>query len=55
MKVYMVEWWDEESVKYQRQYYTSINTLATMVTMLEADVSTRSDVSVSTITVCTDE
>jgi hypothetical protein len=54
MKVYMVEWWDEMSMKYQQEYYTSINMLAMRVTMLEADVPL-SDVSVSTLSVCTDE
>ena len=54
MKVYMVEWWDEMSTKYHQEYYTSINMLAMRVTMLEADVP-MSDVSVSTITVCTDD
>ena len=54
MKVYMVEWWDEQSMKYQQEHYTSINLVAHRVTMLEDDVP-ESDVSVSTIIVCTDE
>lgn len=54
MKIYMVEWWDEQSMKYQQEYYTSIKLLARRVTMLEDDVP-MSDVCVSTINVCTDE
>jgi hypothetical protein len=54
MKVYMVEWWDEMSMKYQQEYYTSVNMVAMRVTMLEKDVPL-SDVRVSTVTVCTDE
>ena len=54
MKVYMLEWWNAKSLKYQQEYYTSINMLAMRVTMLEADVP-NSDVSVSTVTICTDE
>jgi hypothetical protein len=54
MKAYMVEWWDEKSLKYHQEYYTSINMLAMRVTMLEDDVP-MSDVSVSTISICTDE
>jgi len=54
MKAYFVEWWDEKSLRYQQEYYTSINMLAMRVKMLEADVL-NSDVCVSTINVCTDE
>jgi hypothetical protein len=54
MKAYMVEWWDEMSMKYQQEYYTSVNMVAMRVTMLEKDVPL-SDVRVSTVTVCTDE
>jgi hypothetical protein len=54
MKAYFVEWWDERSLRYHQEYYTSINMLAMRVTMLEADVP-NSDVHVSTVTICTDE
>jgi hypothetical protein len=54
MKAYFVEWWDERSLRYHQEYYTSINMLAMRVTMLEDDVP-NSDVSVSTISICTDE
>jgi hypothetical protein len=54
MKAYFVEWWDEKSLRYQQEYYTSINMLAMRVKMLDADVP-NSDVNVSTITICTDE
>jgi hypothetical protein len=54
MKAYMVEWWDEQSLRYHHEYYTSVNLLAMRVKMLEDDVP-HSDVSVSTVTICTDE
>jgi hypothetical protein len=54
MKAYLVEWWDEKSLRYQQEYYTSVNFMAHRVLMLEKDVP-NSDVSVSTINICTDE
>jgi hypothetical protein len=54
MKAYMVEWWDEKSLRHQQEYYTSVNVLAMRVKMLEDDVP-NSDVFVSTVTICTDE
>jgi hypothetical protein len=53
MKAYMVEWWDERSLRYHQEYYTSVNVLAMRVKML--DNVPNSDVSVSTVTICTDE
>jgi hypothetical protein len=54
MKAYMVEWWDDRSLRYHQEYYTSVNVLAMRVKMLEKDVPL-SDVRVSTVTICTDE
>lgn len=54
MKAYMVEWWDEKSLRYHHEYYTSVNVMAVRVMRLEDDVP-NSDVSVSTINICTDE
>jgi len=54
MKAYMVEWWDEKSLRYHQEYYTNVNVMAVAVKTLEDDVP-NSDVRVSTITICTDE
>jgi hypothetical protein len=53
MKVYMIEWWDEQHFKHHQEYYTSINWVAYRVKMLD-DVP-NSDPHVSTIVVNTDE
>jgi hypothetical protein len=54
MKVYMIEWWDQEHFKHHQEYYTSINWVSYRVKMLEEAVPA-SDPHVSTIVVNTDE
>ena len=54
MTAYMVEWWDEASLKYHQEYYTSIMLAAHRIVMLDNDVK-NSDARISTIVICTDD